>query len=205
MSFIKNYEDVMTMVEKLMIYIWHYVKSNAKEELALLGKEIDVPKAPFPRISMREAYQLLKENNIPYKEGDDLDTNGEKELGRLIKEKYNHDFVFLTEFPWSVRPFYTMKKQDEPNWTDSFDLICDGLEITTGGSREHKFEILEEQAKQKDIDPKTMNFYMNMFKYGVPPHGGAGIGVDRIVMQMLDLGNIREAVLFPREPDRLSP
>ncbi|MBR9682747.1 MAG: aspartate--tRNA(Asn) ligase [Candidatus Aenigmarchaeota archaeon] len=205
MSFIRNSEDVATMIEKLMVYIWHYVKTNAKEELKLLDKEINVPKTPFPRISMREAYQLLKEADVPYKEGDDLDTNGEKELGRLIREKFAHEFVFLTEFPWSVRPFYTMKKEDEPEWTASFDMLCNGLEIVTGGQREHRHEILVKQAEEKKIDPKTLSFYMNMFKFGVPPHGGSGIGVDRIVMQMLDLGNIREAVLFPREPDRLTP
>ena len=110
MSFIRNFEDVAEIVEKLMVYIWHYVKANAKEELASLGKEIEVPKTPFPRVTMREAYQLLKEAGVPYKEGDDLDTQGEKELGRLIKEKYAHDFVFLTEFPWTARPFYTTKK-----------------------------------------------------------------------------------------------
>ncbi len=205
MSFIKNYEDVAEMTEKLMVFIWSYVKQNAKEELAILEKEIDVPKTPFPRISMRETYQLLKEADVPYTQGDDLDTNGEKELGRLIREKYNHSFVFLTEFPWSVRPFYTMKKEDEPEWTASFDMLCSGLEIVTGGEREHRYEILVKQAEEKEINHKTLSFYMNMFKYGVPPHGGAGIGVDRIVMQMLDLGNIREAVLFPREPERLIP
>ena len=113
--------------------------------------------------------------------------------------------VFVTEYPWRARPFYTMKKSDDPEWTLSFDLLFRGLEIATGGQREHRYEVLVKQIEEKGLNPKNFEWYLNMFRFGAPPHGGAGIGLERVAMQLLGLGNIREARLLPRDPERLTP
>ncbi len=204
-SFIESYDDVMKHVENLLVHVLKYLKENAEKELNILGKEIEVPKLPFPRITMREAYKLLESEGVEIEYGDELDTESEKLFGKIVKEKYGTDFAFLTEFPWSVRPFYTYRKDDEPEWTNSFDLIYKGIEIVTGGQREHRYDQLIKNAKEKGINTDAIDFYLKMFKYGVPPHGGCGIGLDRVVMLLLDLPNVREATMFPRDPERLEP
>ena len=202
-SFVDNLEDIMKVIENMIVFIYEYVKKHGEKDLKVLGKKIEVPKTPFPRITMREAYELLKETGVKTKYGEDLGTEAEKALGEIIQGKFKHDFVFLTEFPYAKRPFYHIKK--DTDWTESFDLLCKGVEITTGSLREHNYQTLLKQVKEKKVDPNKIAFYLDMFKFGIPPHGGTGTGVDRVVMQMLDLKNIREAILFPREPDRLSP
>ena len=204
-SFIKNHEDVMHVVENLIKYIFEKVSQACEKELKLLNVELSIPELPIKRITMREAYKLLEKEGYTVEYGDELDTEGEKLFGKIVKEKFNTEFVFLTEFPWKVRPFYTYRKEDEPEWTKSFDLIYKGVEIVTGGQREHRYEILLEQCKEKGINPEAIEFYLRMFKYGAPPHGGFGLGLDRLVMLMLNLPNIREATLFPRDPERLEP
>ncbi len=204
-SFIDSYEDVMDVVEKLVVHIFKAIKENCQKELEILGVEITIPKTPFPRITMREAYKLLEEAGKEVEYGEDLDTEGEKLFGEIVKERFRNELVFLTEFPWKVRPFYTYRKEDEPEWTCSFDLLYKGMEIVTGGQREHRYEVLLQQCKEKGINPDAIEFYLKMFKYGIPPHGGFGMGLDRVVMLMLNLSNIREAALFPRDPERLEP
>jgi len=126
-------------------------------------------------------------------------------LGLAVKEKFGHDFVFLTEFPWRVAQFYHMRKSEEPEWTNRADLLFKGLEICTLAQREHRYDVLLSQAREKGLNPKDFEFYLNFFRYGVPPHGGGALGIERIVMQLLDLKNVREAVLLPRTPERLVP
>ncbi len=200
LSFIKDYEDVMKVMEDLMIDILKRVKEECKEELFLFNVKIEIPKKPFPKISMKEAKRAI---GIKSSDSEDLNDAEEKKLGDYIKKKYKTDFVFLTDFPWAVRPFYHYKK--DKNTTASFDLLYKGLEITTGSQREHRYKILKEQAKDKKISEKDNLWYFEQFKYGVPPHGGTGTGIGRIVKQLLDIENLREVVLFPRDPERLSP
>ncbi len=204
-SFIDSYEDLMRIAEELIVYTLKNIKDRCENEFKILKKEIEIPTAPFPRITMREAYKILKEKGIEVEYGDELDTESERKFGEIIKEKFGSEFVFLTEFPWKVRPFYTYRKEDEIEWTCSFDLIYKGVEIVTGGQREHRYEKLIENCKEKGINPETIDFYIRMFRYGVPPHGGCGLGLDRLVMLLLDLPNVREATLFPRDPERLEP
>ncbi|PIZ51148.1 aspartate--tRNA(Asn) ligase, partial [Candidatus Woesearchaeota archaeon CG_4_10_14_0_2_um_filter_33_13] len=123
----------------------------------------------------------------------------------LVKEKFGSEFVFLTDFPWEVRPFYHMKPKDNPKVTKSFDLLFNGVEICTGAQREHRLEILEKQATEKGVNLKEMAKYREIFQYGCPPHGGVGFGLDRITHRLLKLENIREAVLIPRDPERCYP
>ncbi len=205
MGFINSFEDIMKVSESLVVHMLKSVKKNCSRELELLGKSISIPSTPFPRITMTKAYELLQKEGFNPVIGDDLSTEEEKALGVIVKKKYKHDFVFLTKFPWKVRPFYTYRSESNPEWTDSFDLIYKGVEMVTGGQREHRYDVLVKQAEEKGIHTKPIQWYFDMFKYGVPPHGGQGMGLGRVVKQFLDLENIREAVMFPRDPDRLAP
>lgn len=205
MSCIENEHDIMDVIEKYMKYLISEIKTSKVKELELLKVEIsDVNK--IPRLTMDEVKHWLKDTkgkilNVE----DDLDSEAEKLLGELVKEKYGSDFVFVTEYPWSVRPFYHMKPEGKADKTKSFDLIFRGVEISTGAQREHRLEILEKQCEEKGIDLKKMGFYRDIFRYGCPPHGGVGMGLDRITSRLLNLDNVREAILLPRDPDRLTP
>ncbi|MEM4426215.1 MAG: aspartate--tRNA(Asn) ligase [Acidilobaceae archaeon] len=208
-GFIKSYEDVMKFVEGFFAYLTKSILENEEIKKILETHNVEPPRAPpegFPKIRMRDAYKILEEEfnkRIPY--GEDLDSEAEKLLGQYAKEKYNSDFVFIIEYPWRVRPFYTMRKEDEPEWTYSFDLLMRGMEVATGGQREHRYEKLLENLRDKGMRTEDFEFYLEFFKHGVPPHGGAGIGLERIVMQTLGLLNIREARLLPRDLERLTP
>jgi len=205
MGYINDHQDVMNVIEELMTYVLQRISKEAAEELNILEKEIRVPSRPFPRVTMKEAYEILEQRGLHVERGKDLDATGERELGKAILERFGHEFVFLTEFPWSVAQFYHMRKSDDPNYTNRADLIYKGMEICTLAQREHRYEILRSQIKEKGLNPEDFKFYLDFFRFGVPPHGGGALGLERIVMQILDLKNIREAVLLPRTPERLTP
>jgi len=208
MSWIESHDDVMRFLENMLQYAYQKVKDIHGEEIkALLGTDLQVPTVPFPRLPMAEAHKILKEINYvlpPDKKGD-LDPGGERAVAQWIKEKYNHDFVFITDWPIEVRPFYHMRYADQPNITKSFDLIASGLEITTGAQREHRVDVLAKQATEKGLTHDPIRFYLDFFRYGCPPHGGFGLGLSRLLMVMLNLNNVREAVLLFRGPNRLNP
>ncbi len=216
MGFINDYDEVMDLIEEMFIYLMSNLSSEAAEELKTLGVELEVPNK-IPRITMEEAKKILAKSShsvrdVPggtkgkkYRDDEDLDPEGEKLLGELVKEKYGSEFVFITLFPAAVRAFYHMKPEGRADVTKSFDLLFNGVEICTGAQREHRYEILKKQAKAKGIDLDQMAEYAEIFQYGVPPHGGAGFGLDRITQRLLKLDNIREAVLLPRDPERTRP
>jgi len=158
----------------------------------------------MPRIPMKECKKMLAEHGKILSEDDDLDPESEKLIGQLVKEKYGSDFVFVTHYPWKKRPFYHMLHPDGKT-TKSFDLLYKGVEVATGAQREHRYDILKKQAAEKGLDLDEMEDYSNIFKYGIPPHGGVGLGLDRITQRLLNLDNIREALLLPRDPERLKP
>ena len=205
MSFINSYEDVMSVMEKLMLRIFKEVRERNKNDLELYSINLEDPKVPFPRITIKEASEILKKYGNKLKEDGDIDPEGERIMGQYVKEKYNSDFFFLTEFPWSIAQFYHMKKADDPQVTNRADLIYKGLEITTLAQREHRYDVLVNQIIEKGLDPEKFKFYTDFFRYGVPPHGGSGTGLERIVKQMLNLENVAEATLLPRTPERLIP
>lgn len=208
LSWTESHEDVMKFHEDWLQYVYRRVKDIHGDEIkALLGIEIEVPETPFPRLSMSEAYAILKEQNyaLPPERKGDIDPGGERLLGKYIKEKYGHDFVFVTDWPIGVRPFYHMRHTDRPELTMSFDLLCKGLEITTGAQREHRVDVLLKQAEEKGLHAEPIQFYLDFFKYGCPPHGGFGMGLNRMLMVMLDLPTIREATYLFRGPTRLVP
>jgi aspartyl-tRNA synthetase len=208
MAWIDSHEDVMAFMERWLQYIYQQVKDKHDADMKqYFQRDLPVPSLPFPRISMAEALVILKEQGYtppPEKKGD-IDPAGERLLGQYIKEKYGHEFVYLTDWPISVRPFYHMRTPENPNLTRSFDLIATGLEITTGAQREHRYDVLLKQAKEKGLNAEPIQFYLDFFRYGCPPHGGFGLGLARLMMVLLGLPNIREAVYLFRGPNRLSP
>lgn len=204
MGFINDYDDVMDLIEEMFVNLMENLSEEAAEELKTLGAELEVPKK-IPRITMKEAKKMLAKKGKKYKDDEDLDPEGEKLLGELVKEKYGSEFVFLTLFPWAVKPFYQMKLEGKADVTKSFDLLFNGVEVCSGSQREHRYEILKKQAKAKGLDLDKMTEYAEIFQFGVPPHGGAGFGLDRITHKLLGLDNIREAVLLPRDPERTRP
>jgi nondiscriminating aspartyl-tRNA synthetase len=208
MSWIDTHEDVMAFMERWLQYTYQCVKETHGDAIQrTFGVEITVPEVPFPRISMRESIEVLKGLGYalpPDKKGD-LDPAGERLLGQYIKDQFGHDFVFLTDWPVSVRPFYHMRHPDDPSLTRSFDLIANGLEITTGAQREHRCDVLLQQALEKGLTESSIQFYLDFFRYGCPPHGGFGLGLSRLLMVLLNLGNIREGVFLFRGPNRLHP
>jgi nondiscriminating aspartyl-tRNA synthetase len=204
MSFIDSEEEVLTVEEKLLKYVLEYVRKNCKKELTLLEKEIPMLKVPLPRVPHEEAINLLQKAGVNIKQGEDIGTAEEKILGEAVEKKYNSKAFFLTKFPWKqeVCKFYWMRDGKYGRGAD-FEFM--GQELTTGSQREHRYDILFKQIIEKGYSPKSFKSYLEPFKFGMPPHGGFGWGIDRMISYMLQIENIREVVLFPRDPDRLSP
>ncbi|WP_195987474.1 aspartate--tRNA(Asn) ligase [Clostridium sp. D53t1_180928_C8] len=202
-GFINDEKNIMNLEENLLKYILEKLKGECNEYLELLG--VDIPKITdsIPRIDFNEALIILKEKyNKSDLEGD-LDPEAEKLIYRYVREKYDSDFVFLTNYPRKKRPMYTMPLGKEG--THSFDLLCKGVEITTGGQRIHEYEKLIENIRYKGLNPEEYQSYLEVFKYGMPKHGGLAIGLERITARLLELENIREATLFTRDRKRLIP
>lgn len=208
MSWVDSHEDVMAFQERLLQYAYARVKeAHGAEIQSRFGFELIVPEVPFPRITMAEAHAILKEVGyvIPAEKKGDIDPGGERALAKWIKEKYNHDFVFVIDWPISVRPFYHMRYENDPSLTKSFDLIANGLEITTGAQREHRPDVLISQAQEKGLGLEPIQYYIDFFRFGCPPHGGFGLGLSRLLMVMLNLQNVRDAVFLFRGPNRIHP
>lgn len=207
-SWVESHEDVMVMQERWLQFVYQRVKDVHGEQIQeVFGHEMIVPSLPFPRIPMAEAVEILKSRGyqLPADKKGDIDPGGEREIAAYVMEKYNHEFVFLTDWPIAVRPFYHMRHPDNPGLTRSYDLIACGLEITTGAQREHRPDILAKQALEKGLHLEPIQFYLDFFRYGCPPHGGFGLGLSRLLMVMLGLNNIRETVFLFRGPTRLTP
>jgi len=207
MSWIDSHEDVMSFQEELMVKAITAVKEKHGERIKELYEiDIEIPSTPFPRIPLAEAHEIIEKRGykVPRTDGD-LDPEGERQISQYAKEELGHEFVFLIDYPKHIRPFYHMRHEGNDALTKSYDLIWKGTEITTGAQREHRIEVLEAQAKDKGLDPEGLDFYMDFFRYGVPPHGGFGMGLTRVVMLMLELPNIREASFLFRGPNRLQP
>jgi aspartyl/asparaginyl-tRNA synthetase len=135
----------------------------------------------------------------------DMDPEGERQIAAYVKEQFGHEFVFLTDYASSIRPFYHMRHDGDAGLTNSYDLIFNGVEISTGAQREHRVALLEEQAREKGLDPEELDFYLDFFRYGVPPHGGFGMGLSRVIMLLLQQPSIREVTYLFRGPNRLTP
>ncbi|KRC47366.1 aspartate--tRNA(Asp/Asn) ligase [Leifsonia sp. Root227] len=206
-SWIDSHEDVMQLHENLIVAGFTAVKEKHGEQIKeLFDVEVTVPTTPFPRIPLAEAKRIVAERGyeVP-RHDDDMDPEGERQISAYVKETYGHEFVFLTDYASSIRPFYHMRHEGDASLTNSYDLIFNGVEISTGAQREHRIEVLEEQARDKGLDPEELGFYLDFFRYGVPPHGGFGMGLARVLMLMLHLSNLRETTYLFRGPTRLLP
>ncbi|WP_375385017.1 aspartate--tRNA(Asn) ligase [uncultured Microbacterium sp.] len=205
-SWIDSHEDVAEMQEQLLAFAIGAVADKHGAEIAeLFGVTVAAPATPFPRIPLAEAREIVAARGyvIPRTDGD-LDPEGERQISAHVKETFGHDFVFITDYPHEIRAFYHMRDA-ETGLTKSYDLLFNGVEITTGAQREHRVDILIEQAKQKGLDPESLQFYFDFFRYGVPPHGGFGMGLARVLMLLLGETSIREVTFLFRGPTRLAP
>lgn len=205
MSWIENYQDVMDFEEAWLKYAIGKVYETYGEDLEkeFKTKKTDLEK-PFARVTFEEAKKILKENyHYVGEKEDDLERKEENLLCKYAKEKFGTEFIFVTEFPFAARPFYHML--DENGNTCSYDLLFRGIEITTGAQREHRLDILKKQILEKGITLESLDFYLEFFQYGMPPHGGFAIGIQRLLMLLFNIDNIREATFVYRGPTRLNP
>ena len=204
-SYIRSYHDVMQMEETLLTETLRKIKERFGDDIKnLFGTEVIVPETPFPTVTLSELYSELEKEfgyTVDESEKGDLTTEAEHLSYEWVKKKYNHEFLFVTDFSPEKRAFYHMR--DERGVPQGYDLIWRGVEITTGAQREHRYEILKRQVAEKGLD-EDVRFYLEFFKYGCPPHGGFGIGVDRLTMLLLGL-SIKEAMFIFRGPNRLNP
>ena len=206
-SWIDSHEDVMRMHEELLVAGFTAVKEKHGAEIeAAFGVEVTVPTTPFPRIPLAEAKDIVASRGYVVPRNDaDMDPEGERQIAAYVKEQFGHEFVFLTDYASSIRPFYHRRHADDAGLTNSYDLIFNGVEISTGAQREHRVDVLVEQAKEKGLDPEELGFYLDFFRYGVPPHGGFGMGLQRVIMLLLHQPSIREVTYLFRGPNRLTP
>jgi aspartyl-tRNA synthetase len=201
MAFIKDEEDIMQVLEQLVHKMWQSA-GDLTQELQLLGKTLTVPSLPFKRVTYDEAIPLLKEKGSEISWGEDLGTEDERLLGDIMKEQ-GHDFYFITKYPLEAKPFYTMPSGDK--YSCGFDLECNGIELASGSQRIHDVHMLEKRIKEMGLNIDAFSSYLHGFRYGMPPHGGFGFGIERFMMELLDIKNIRECILFPRDRTRLHP
>lgn len=206
MSFIESHQDVMTMWQNAIVQMVTVVKEKfgapIKEHY---GVDVVVPTVPFPQLTMAQAKEKLHAAGVSGEPEGDLTAEEEKALGEIVQREHGHQFVFITDYPINVRPFYHMRYANKPKITKSFDLLWNGVEITTGAQREHRYDLLVKQAQEKGMNIEQLQHYLNFFKYGCPPHGGAGIGPGRMVMKLLNAENIREVTYLHRGVKRLTP
>ena len=205
MGYIDSFRDVMDMETGMLQYVMKILEQDYKKELDMLG--VTLPEVGrIPAVRFDQAKELVSRKydrkiRNPY----DLEPEEELLIGRYFQEEYGSDFVFVTHYPSKKRPFYAMDDPADPRFTLSFDLLFRGLEVTTGGQRIHDYREITAKMENRGMDPEDIASYLMIFKYGVPPHGGLGIGLERLTMRLLDEQNVREASLFPRDVTRLEP
>jgi aspartyl-tRNA synthetase len=208
-SWIESHHDLMDVEEEWIRYFMGRLAEVYGEDIKrVYGAEIELPKVNFPRIKLADAMDILEKkmgHKVPKKQRGDLDPEGERLICEYAKKELGSDFVFVTDYPIECRAFYHMRHEDNPNLTKSFDLLWRGLELTTGAQREHNYEKLIAQAKQKGLKQEPLQFYFDFFKYGAPPHGGLGFGLTRMLMKLFGLPNVREVTYLYRGPNRITP
>ena len=204
MGFIKDEFELMDLEEGFLDYLFKHLNKVCKKELEMY--KVELPnEVKIPRITLEDAHKILLEKYNKKSPIGNIDAKGEELICDYVKKEYGTEFVFLTKYPVAKRPMYTMPDDEDKTLTKSFDLIYDGLEITTGGQRINDYEMLKENIIKFGLNPEDFDFYLDTFKYGMPPHGGFAIGLERLTMKILKLSNIREATLVPRDMKRLTP
>ncbi|MFA5998118.1 MAG: aspartate--tRNA(Asn) ligase [Candidatus Paceibacterota bacterium] len=204
MGFISDHRDIMAIETRLMHALITHLQKTCAQEFKTLGATL--PKAPeeFPTMKLRDALELIfKETGRDNRNEPDLEPEDERWLSEWALKEHQSDFLFVTHYPVAKRPMYTFEDPDDVGYTRSFDLLFRGVEITTGGQRRHDYNNLVEGIKAKGLDPEKFSYYLQAFKYGMPPHGGWGMGLERLTQKMLGLANVKEATLFPRDINRI--
>lgn len=201
MSWITSEEDNFQFIESMMHDVMKHIKEKCAKELKTLGQEIIVPKLPFPRLPYKECIETLNKAGEKLKFGDDMTDAHEKKLGEIMKAK-GHEWYFITKFPSEAKPFYIMYDGEVSR---GYDLDWKGLEMCSGGQREHRFDKLVENIRGKGLDPEKFKFYTDAFRWGIPSHAGFGIGLDRLVQKITGADNVKEVIMFPRTPERMAP
>ncbi len=197
-----DHHEVMRILENLIVKTYEYVDKTCSVQLANIEvDDFSVPKAPFPRLPYAEAIEIAaKKIEDPIKYGDDISPAAERAIGAEMGGHY-----FIVDWPSAIRPYYAMQYEDDPSICKAFDMMHPRMELSSGAQREHRHDILVQQIAAKGLNPESFEFYLRPFRFGMPPHAGWGLGADRLVMTMLELSNVREAVLFPRDLHRLVP
>ncbi len=205
-SYISSHHDLMAEEERMVTAMISAVKEKYGEDIQkMYGRDLPIPASPFPKLTLREAKKILAGLNIPNERGDDMSPEEERVICAYVKEKHGHEFVFIHEFPAAVRAFYSMRDEKDPTITKSFDLLWNGIEITSGAQREHRVDRLSKQIEEQGLDLDSFKTYLDFFKYGCPPHGGFAPGPTRMLMKIFDISNVRDVTYLYRGVKRLTP
>lgn len=205
MGFIDSFEDVMAVEARFMVYLFDFLKKNYALELEEIGVELPEIKQ-IPQFKFVEAKKIVAEKyGREFRNSNDLDPEEERLIGEYVKEEYGSPLVFVTHYPSKKRPFYAMDDPEDPKYTLSFDLLLNGAEVTTGGQRIHDYRTQVDKMLARGMDPDEFKDFLMIHKYGMPPHGGLGIGLERLAMKLLEVDNIRTVTAFPRDMGRINP
>lgn len=205
MGFIDSFEDVMAVEARFMVYLFDFLKKNYALELEEIGVELPEIKQ-IPQFRFVEAKKIVAEKyGREFRNSNDLDPEEERLIGEYVKEEYGSPLVFVTHYPSKKRPFYAMDDPEDPKYTLSFDLLLNGAEVTTGGQRIHDYRTQVDKMLARGMDPDEFKDFLMIHKYGMPPHGGLGIGLERLAMKLLEVDNIRTVTAFPRDMGRINP
>jgi len=210
MEFHQHYHEVLRYIARLLGNIFEEINNLYDEELRVINEQYPFERLVFNKeepliLNFAEAVKIINEEGGVQGELDDLNTENEKFLGKIIKRRYGTDFYIIDKFPFDIRAFYSMRDPVDPRYGNAYDIFLRGEEISSGAQRVHIPELLEQQAISRKINPTSLKAYIDSFSYGSSPHAGCGLGLERIVMLYLNLGNVRRTSLFPRDPYRLSP
>ena len=195
-----NDVDVMKILNDMILNVLGDVKNNCQRELEILDHEITLPDGDFPVVTYDEAVDIVNSRDVEMQWGEDLSRAAEKALGDAMG-----GFYFLTKWPLEIKPFYVMPDEKDDKYSQAFDLMYKNLELSSGATRVHQYDLLLSQIEERGLNPAGFGSYLKAFEYGMPPHAGWGVGADRLTMVLTGAENIRECVLFPRDRHRLTP
>ena len=204
-AFIRDERDTMRLEEEMIVHGIERATKDCNDDFVLLKAVPDIPKTPFPEVTFQEVYKIMERLGKPIPRNQDIDDPSLRALAEEVKKETGSDFFFLNRFPSAVKPFYVMRVDEDPGYARSVDLVYRGLELSSGGQREHRHDKIISQIEEKGYSTEALEWFTEPFRFGVPPHGGYSFGIERFTAYLLGIENIKEAALFPRDPERLLP